>query len=51
MKTFKIILWAIWVIAFIFEITMAVFNYSSWDTLEAVYHMLFAIFLLLCIKD
>ena len=44
-------MWAIWFIAFIFELFLAVFNYADWDTLEAIYHMLFTIFLLFCIKE
>lgn len=48
MKAFYTILWAVYVIALIFDLILAVYNHIIGDTVEATYYLLWIVVLILC---
>ena len=51
MKTFKIILWAIWVIAIFLDMWLAVYSSIQGEFIQAIYYLLRVAILTLIIKD
>ena len=50
MKTFKIIIWVIYVICVISEMILTIYNHTHWETLEAIYCLLWVAVMLLFLK-